>query len=304
MNINTFKKELYLIFSSVVAKVEDSHMIHGTVQINHEDLIRLLVQQVTPNRYIVELKTIDVAAGLGPLFLKLPREIRDMVYERLLASGYPEFLRASRTMHKEATSLVSKYGVYRVNIGFGSKANYPKPTQQLADTVQNLHLRAKVESSQYLNLCVFPEKEILQMFVNSDIGRKSCSVSFEAGFATESLICLKVVDFLKAFKGFEEVTMSVKSDWLDRVFIPDHPFGGQISSIIRARHVNFDLIHTVLRKALGTAYWVQQGAGVQLVFYPRYSDQGKEKIVSARAGRRWRKWKNKKPSSAGDDKSV
>ena len=129
MTVNSFREELNHMTASLIATIEEHHKMDPTgVVINHITLLRHVEQQVIPNGYLVEPNPINVAAGLGPMFRKLPREIRDMIFGEMLALGQPQFLRASRIMHQEGASRISKHSIYRVNIGFGSKANCAKIT--------------------------------------------------------------------------------------------------------------------------------------------------------------------------------
>lgn len=154
--IDSFKRELNLLITNIIAKFKDSHKIGDLVVVSREDFLHYLGQQMITETYLPEPDTIDFAAGLGPMFLKLPREIRDITFGRLLASGHTEFLRASKILSKEGASLISKHGIYRTNIAFNSKANCPKLSQPVVDTVQNLHLRVNMRDYPFFGLGTFP----------------------------------------------------------------------------------------------------------------------------------------------------
>ena len=202
--------------------------------VSREDILHYLGQQMITETSLLEPDTIDFAAGLGPMFLKLPREIRDIIFGRLLASGHTEFLRASKILSKEGTSLISKHGIYRTNIAFNSKANCPKLSQPVVDTVQNLHLRVNMRDYPFFGLGTFPEKRIVEMFGNRYLCRKSCSVSLEIRYSTESMIPLDVLNFLGTVGEFEDVTLSIETDWFGGSPFPDRLFEWQMRLMINS----------------------------------------------------------------------
>ena len=296
MTVNSFREELNHITASVIAAIEDYHKTDPSgVVIEHTNLLRHIGQQVLLNGYLVEPNPIHLAAGLGPMFSKIPREIRDSIFEELLASGHPEFLRASKIMNLEGTSLISKYGIYRINIGFGKKANCPKINQKTADTVQNLHLR--VDMTQYTSFGGgrYPQGNILEMFSNSDICRKYCNVSFDCCSTTRRLLSMEVLRFLKSFKKFEEVALSINTSGFGGISYPEHMYARiWIEVYKKYRHLSLDFACQALESDLGTAYRVQEGESTQLVFHPCCSGQGKAKDSSGKDKRKWVKWEDEK----------
>lgn len=297
MTVNNFREELNHVTAGVVATIEEYHkMDPGGVVIDRPTLLRHIDQQVTQNGYVVESNPINFVAGLGPLFCKTPREIRDMIFGKLLASGHPQFLRASMIMNQEGTSLISKHGVYRINIGFGSIANCPKITQQGADNVQNLHLRVHMMHYESFSLVFgrYPEGDILKMFNNSNIARSSCSVCFEGRNSNNDLIALDVISCLLSFKGFEEVSLSIDSAWFGGILCPDFWHARQMNEACKNRHVSLDTACRHLELELGTAYRVQKEECAQLVFHPRCSGQGKVKDYSGKEKCKWVQWEDEK----------
>lgn len=213
------------------------------------------------------------------MFSKLPREIRDMIFEEMLASGQPQFLRTSKIMNQEGADMIPKHGVLRINIGFGAMISHPTITQKVADTVQNLRLR--VNMTDYISFALgrYPERafpKMLKMFSNPKISRKSCNVFFEGRSASHRLIALEVVYSLKLLKEFEEVTLSIDAS----------SFGGG-KETNQNRHVSLDIAYFELEQHLGAAYRVKEKVGPQLVFYPRGSGQA---VVKDRAGKEKRQW--------------
>lgn len=298
LTVNKFREELDHITASVVSKINGYQEINpGDVVVDCEALLHHIRQQLVPGGYLIQPNAINVSAGLGPMFRKLPREIRDIIFGKLLASGHPQFLRASKIMSLEGTSLISKHAVFRVNVGFGSKANCVKITQQVADTVQNLHLRVDMTQYTMFGLGEYPEGDILKMFSNSNICRKFCSVSFECRFTTRDLVALEVLHSLKLLKEFEEVTLKINeiTDFFGGMSYPDHLHARLWNEVYKKhRHVYLDLACQQLEPGLGTAYRVQNREGTQLVFHPRFSGQGKAKDTSGKDKCKWVKWEDGK----------
>ena len=233
--------------------------------------------RMTPAESTSELDTVDLTTSLGTLLLKLPQEIRDMILQSLLASGHPQFLRVSKALNAQGMSLIARYGIYRINIGFGRrKINCPQLTQQLADTVRNIHFCVNMTSypSQYLE--GLPEKRTLGMFTRKDPGRKSCSVTFEGTYINKQMVAGEVLACLMVFKEFAKVTLSTDIDWLpgQRFTKPTLEWYRSLSACSRTR--DFGYARRYLESTLGTAYKIGQRHRDKMVFYPHCFNRGKQ----------------------------
>ena len=235
-----------------------------------------LGHQMTPATSMSNSNTVDVTTSLSTHLLKLPQEIRDMILEPLLASGHPQFLRASQAMNAEGTSLISKHGIYRINVGFGKcKTNCPQLTQPLADTVRNIHFCVNMRSYPSQHLEGLPERRTLEMFTSKNSGRRSCSVTFEGTYINNQMVAGEVLACLTTFKDFAKVTLSTNIDSLS-----EQCFSGPVLEWYRAvstlsRTRCFEYARKSLESALGTAYRVGQGHRDQMVFYPHCFNRGK-----------------------------
>ena len=76
--------------------------------------------------------------GLGPLFYKLPTELRLMIFGDCIALGHPDFMRASRALHKDGEAIISKRGIYRMHLGYPFIHYGQYHNQETAEKVQNL----------------------------------------------------------------------------------------------------------------------------------------------------------------------
>ena len=245
----------------------------------------------TPETAMSDSNTEDVTSDLGALLLRLPQEIRDMILSPLLASGHPQFLRVSKAMNAQGMSLISKHGIYRINIGFGRrKTNCPQLTQSLADTVRNIHFCVDMRSYPSQHLEGLPEKKTLEMFTRKGSRRKSCTVTFEGTYVNSQMVAGEVLACLLMFKWFGKVTLSTDIDWL-----PGHCFSESTLEWYRslgacARTNCFTYARKFLESHLGTAYRVGQGHRDQMVFYPHCYNRGKKGHPAARGNDKLKRW--------------
>ena len=278
--------------SATLSQGSYSHLRH---QIAPATLSRVsysqLGHQKSPAASMSESDTVDVAKSLGTLLLKLPQEIRDMILTPLLTSGHPQFLRASKTMNAQGMSLISKHGIYRINIGFGKrKTNCPELTQPLADTVHNIHFCVDMSSYPSNYLEGLPKKKALEMFTRKDPGRKSCSVAVEGAYTNNQMVAGEVLACLLMFKELGKVTLSVNIDWL-----PGQCFSELILEWYRASGACskircFAYARGFLESTLGTAYRGGQGHRDQMVFYPRCFNRGKQGYPTGKGNGKLEQW--------------
>ena len=80
----------------------------------------------------------------------LPQELRDKIYEYVIATGHISILRTSKALYKNMKLMVSKHGLYRMLIKYGV---HPNPRfylqRQFPNThgVQNIEIHIKGTSS-------------------------------------------------------------------------------------------------------------------------------------------------------------
>ena len=236
-----------------------------------------LRHQMTPATSKSNSDTVDVTTRLGTLFFGLPQEIRDQILSPLLASGHPQFLRASKAMNTQGMSLISKYGIYRINIAFGRrKNNCPQLTQSLADTVHNIHFCVNMRFYPSQHLDGLPEKRTLQMFTRKDSGRKSCSVTFEGSYTNNQMVAGEVLACLTTFKDFAKVTLITDIDWIPGQCFTEATMKWFRSLAARCRTRCFAYAREYLEPSLGTAYRVGRAPDDQMVFYPHLFHRGKQ----------------------------
>ena len=127
--------------------------------------------------------------------LRLPPELRLMIYKPLIAAGDLKILRTSKLVHKEATDLLKKNGILRMNLGYTdriSSANFPltwslSPTSTLTahatDAIQHVEYHFNVNSNVFLvwSRQFDPYTNLIKLFGGRDIVRQSCSIFLHIG---------------------------------------------------------------------------------------------------------------------------
>lgn len=231
---------------------------------------RLLVGKINVSKpletsYAGEPSSIDTQGGLGPFLLKLPGEIRNMVYSDLLSSGHPQFLRTSKAIYIEGSGLIQEKGIYRMNFGFPNSINRSLPSQRVVDTIRHLDIRANVSDIGRTPFMIqdFPDIWLLQAFGGPRIGRDVCNVSFESYPSINRICVTRVCRSLRLLSGFERVVVRVKIDSRNPVHWSDYKF-----------HSVYGLIRAELEQVLGKPYFGQDEDGLCMNFHPRKALEG------------------------------
>ena len=133
---------------------EQQEKTSATVAVGRNSLMSCIESAIPQeSQYVFEYPRVDQAGGLGPLFSKLPRELRDQIFSDLIVSGNPQFMSVSRVLKTEGKALVYKKGIYRLNFGYDIdrwqlgflKDNCLRPFQKIADNIRNLSITVKVQ---------------------------------------------------------------------------------------------------------------------------------------------------------------
>ncbi|CAD6582516.1 MAG: hypothetical protein ASARMPREDX12_000965 [Alectoria sarmentosa] len=84
----------------------------------------------------------DIEKVKGPISLlyALPTELRFMILGDCIASGHPEFMRASRALERDGQAVICKEGVYRMRFGARIDDKGQRPSQEVANAIQNLEI--------------------------------------------------------------------------------------------------------------------------------------------------------------------
>lgn len=267
LKFKAFKEELYSILDNVLEQAEILQTAADKpVVLDREWIIEKLRDQVSAENYVLEPGAAARIRGLGNL-LKLPQELRDMVYGHAITSGTTSILRASKQTRKEASKLLFPKGIYRLTVGFYNSTPNPRLSPNLAKNIQNLKIRANGRDMFMIGLK--KPLGILRLFEGSHIKRKDCILTIEGDPCVDDLGASPVVRALEKFTGFERVILELDLDWWGEPW-PDtmHEIHhAQVwGRICRALSYQKEILEPTLGK--GHRHNDEEGAWYRMVFYP------------------------------------
>ena len=157
------------------------------------------------------------ATSLGPILSQLPGEIRNIIYSYLLSTGHPQFLRASKALYIEGSSLMAENGIYRVNFGVPKTINYLLPNQRIVDNIRNIDICTDMSHYGEYDWMVTPPRErwLLEAFGEVGRPRGQCTATLEVYPSTTWMILAGFCRRLPLFSGFETVVVWAKVHWLE-----------------------------------------------------------------------------------------
>ena len=143
--------------------------------------------------------------------LQLPREIRDIIYSYTIADGTLDILTTNKRIHEEASPLVSKYGVLRVNLGFRSPVQWSQLGSAPVSSIRHLELRLNLTAA--APPCRY---DLLSGFFDKQIKRGSCVVIIEFGEVERHLQYMETeyhsFDPLARLAGFQTTDFQVLAE--------------------------------------------------------------------------------------------
>lgn len=133
-----------------------------------------------------------------------------MVLGDCLASGYPEFMRASQALLHDGRALVFEKGTYRMWFGPGVEDNGEEPPRHLFLRIKNFDVTVDVRMHYYVLDDVLMSLGLVGMGRREE-GRK-CEMRFLTACALELASEPKVRELMGCFRGFEVVVVRVEID--------------------------------------------------------------------------------------------
>lgn len=266
LKLKAFKDELYAILDNVLDQAETLQTTAvDPVILDREWILEKLRDQTTTKEYVLEPRAMQVARGLGHL-IKLPQELRDIIYSHAMANGTTALLLASTQTYKEASKLLFSKGVYRLVLGFGDRIINPPLSKTLAGKIQNLSIRANCRS--FIIHGIDEHLPTIHLFDGSNVERKNCAVIFEWDPFGISLCAPEVVLALRNLTGFERIIVEQDLDW------PGEPWPGSLYEFHKEQiwgRMDDAFVHCkkVLEPTLGEGDYGYDGEGLRLAFRPR-----------------------------------
>ena len=158
---------------------------------------------------------ISVPQAKQPIFPLplLPRELRDEIYIHSISAGDLAILRLNKRTYTEASSLISKHGVLRINRGFADSDDdrtvWSNRDSSQASLVQNLDLRLNATAA-ITDILPIHLENISRLF-DPKIPRGLCRVTLicDSGAASYHAHIFRLCVHLRIFGQFEKVDFYV-----------------------------------------------------------------------------------------------
>lgn len=262
-------QSLDFIVSDIVHEVKEQQVAAGMpLKIDKEWIMR---EQISEDGYIIEPKYIYSPNALGPFFNKLPQELRDMIFADCLASGYPQFMAASRAMKTEGLGQISQEGVLRMTFGITVRMNlgpctvtstpkWPQLTEDISNKIKHLCVLIKGVRRHFRRFWSNVDVEILRQFGGSEIPRKSCKILIDLQKGM-SIMSTRLFVVLKTFSGFEDVQLRL---------LTGLKFPHEYSEMKMKRLNNlYSVCGSILSPALGPRLMGKDEEGLFMSFHPQ-----------------------------------
>lgn len=191
--------------------------------------------------------------------LRLPRELRDEIYDYLLASGHFQILTTSRQLSQEAVESLYREAVYRMYVNSADGHRNIKPSEEVAHQIQNLNLQWDMSNFD----CSRNACDIIDFCQKRPATRRTCHVMLEFDAHRAALLNATDISALRSLRIFQKVvftTTMTSSTWVTS--------GARLARLRRRIPGMFRTLSDELGLALGPAD--QRGdADIRcLVFHP------------------------------------
>lgn len=218
-------------------------------------------------------------------FLKLPPELRAMIYELLIQAGDLSILTVSKLISKEAVHRLSKVGILRVKLGTLTISNVTVALTAKMTLSGVLTLTAP-DYIQHLDLCIdivrrpwiAIDTKLIECFSGSQIPRRSCKVTMFFGILGATPYSMKVTQtypVIATLTGFQRLTLKLayRKYATEEAYIIKHYKNHRVAynqDVARYMLLNdYKTISEFLSVTLGPAGFDDSIKGHHLIFWPR-----------------------------------
>lgn len=274
VTVEAFEEKVKNAVTSLTRAAEEKRNAENAfVAFNQEHFNPHFNPHISRNKHIMQGKPVDISAGLGPYFCKLPRELRDQIFSHLLVSGFPNFMRISRVMEQEGKSMIWKKGTFRRNVG-SRNGIYYSPSPETMNKIQNINIAIKNIASKttilHSYLSQHPELAILDHFAGSAPHRKMCNISIETYAGGPTLFNYQLLTRLQRLTGFEEVVLRIGIKWTEGAnLIKPSDSCFDTSHELNSWYSDLELAGPYLQYHLGKTDLRSDTDGWSMVFNPR-----------------------------------
>lgn len=218
-------------------------------------------------------------------FLKLPTELRAMIYELLIQAGDLSILTVSKLVSKEAVHHLSKVGILRVKLGTLAISNVTVAltakmtlsgvlTLTAPDYIQHLDLGFDIVRRPWIGI----DTQLIECFSGSQIPRRSCKVTMYFGILGATPYSMKesqTYPVIATLTGFQELTLKLayRKDATQEASIIKRYKELRVAydqDVARYMLLNdYKRISELLSMTLGPARFDDSIKGHHLIFWPR-----------------------------------
>ena len=132
-----------------------------------------------------------------------------MVLGNCIASGHPDFMRASRALHHDGRAIVFEKGTYRMWFGAGVEDNGEEPSPYTFGRIKKFDITVDLR----MHNSVLDDVILSLWLLQSSRGRgKKCEIRLQTGCALNVASEPKTLELLGLLRGFEEVVLRVEID--------------------------------------------------------------------------------------------
>lgn len=204
--------------------------------------------------------------------LQLPRELRNIIYQYSIAAGNLAILRTNKIVNEEASQLLPKHAVLRVNLGFPDRKNWGHLVSKSLHFVQRAELRLKTGQG-----ATEFDIDVIRGLLDNQIPRESCVVTVYCGiegsapYSPHHTGLYLQVARLTSFKSLVvkiEIKMCESDNFngpLARMFRSVFSYE---SSLPEHHEMDYVRVRNFLQISLGPARFDNSGAGHHLEFHP------------------------------------
>lgn len=185
----------------------------------------------------------------GTLF-SLSRELRDEIYDYLLASGHLQILRTSRPLSQEALESLYRKAIFRLYVNSAHQSRNIWPSGNVAGQIQNIEVQWEMSDFN----CSRNAHEVIDFCQNSQAARGTCHIILKFNTWRATLLNATDIFALRNLRVFQKVCF--KSMMKD-------------STKLRGRILKiFKMLSNELGLALGPADNREDVDAQYLVFHP------------------------------------
>ena len=224
--------------------------------------------------------------------LRLPLELRMLIYEPLIAAGALSIMRTNKLMHEEVAKVMKKNAVLRMNFGYAdrtSSASFPLTGDinltgalvlHATPLIQHVEVHFKMDAADGQSRYFDVYTNLIKSFGGRDIVRQSCTIFLDLGIFDcvpyeRTSTPQKVWQAITNLIGFKTLALKIRRE-RDLEF--ESVCFGQWGSLITQTEDNYPhrsllkdykTVREVLEITLGPAVLDKSNQGHLLKFHPR-----------------------------------